>query len=132
MGTLDKLAEETKLNSELIIAYFLDSQKYTGGESLSPPELSDLIDSLSYSDLLSYVNINESSSQTLHIGVLSNFVYWLASLIREGSLVYKTKASIYDESDLYSEIDQTEISDNYGILYNLLYRTTPSQTGLLG
>lgn len=96
---------------EALATFFKDRAEYllTGG---SPPSLSGVTGSLSYPELLSYLNNNLSRPSTFSLGAAEESLFTMAAIRREIDMAVLSKGSIYgdissvegDDSNYYASL----------------------------
>jgi hypothetical protein len=131
MSTLATVTEEIKFNVDLIKKYLSDQQNYYSKTLSAPPRLSNLVEEVKYDEIVTYSNINKTSSPYLPMGVIADNVYWISSIIREGIIAYQTKANVLTRQDLSYTDQLNELDDRLGWETNVLRGSTPEQIGIL-
>ena len=132
MATLASATEEISFNYDALRVFYETLQEYISGTIPAPPEFSALVDSLKYTELVTYSNNNKDVAPYLSMGAITDSVYWTASILRERDIIYQTKAAIFNREDIDLTHRFEEISGHYGWLFNTINRRTPDQQGIYG
>lgn len=131
MSTITDVTKEFKKNIDTIQKFYSDQQEYLSGTISSPPEVSVLAANLEYTENLTYSNINSDASQTLSMGSIADTIYLSSSILREPSIIYRTKADIYSDEDIALGYRSSELEGYYGRGISAILGRTTEQIGLL-